>query len=189
MRRWLPGLPVIALLAVAGCSQSSGSTAGDSPNGFPPSIYPRPASFPHWGSSDGCASLKNVAAVPRHARHASLRVLSQWGGISKSRDLHLSDKAEWPTVRDNWARRSTHRHPVHLNGKDVVQGRAKRSPYAGLVRHNCGAPILHRSWWVAVCPGPYPNKPRCTLRSEPALVEHFMLLKRRGHWLVWFSYP
>lgn len=190
MRRWLCGIPVAFLLALAACSQGSqGSSSGDGPKGFPPSIYPRPASFPNWGSPNGCASLKNVASAPHHARHASLRVLSQWGRISRNKDFHLSDRAEWPTVRDNWARRSRHRRPVRLRSKDVVQGRAKHSPYTGLVRNNCGVPILRRSWWVAVCPGPYPRKTRCTLRSDPALTGHFMLLRRRGHWLVWFSYP
>ncbi len=190
MRLWPVGLPVIALLALAGCS-SNNATAGGSPNGdaFPPSIYPRPASFPNWGSPNGCASLKNVASSPRNPRRASLRVLSQWGHISKTRDLHLSDRAEWPTVREDWAHGSEHSPPVDLRSNDVVQGPGARSPYANLVRNNCGQPLLDKSWWVAVCPGQDSQQTRCTLRTEPALIEHFMLLSRRRHLLVWFTNP
>jgi hypothetical protein len=186
MRAWLVPLPAVVLL-VAACG-SAGAGASDNP--FPASVYPKPASFPNWGSPNGCASLKHVAAIDRQqARRQSLRVLSQWGQISRSRDLHLSDRAEWPIVKENWKHKSGAGQALDIRSNDVVQGRGKRSPYAGLIRHNCGSRIVRRSWWVALCPGPYPGKGHCTLDTAPARTEHFMLLNRRDHWLVWFTYP
>jgi len=186
MKAWLLSIPAVALL-LAACGAAGAGDTGDS---FPPGIYPKPASFPDWGSPNGCASLKNVARIDREqARHESLQALTQWGQISKWRDRHLSDRAEWPTVRDHWKHKSGRGHALDIRSNKVVQGPAKRSPYVGLVRHNCGRRILKRSWWVALCPGPYPGTAKCTLDAAPALTGHFMLLNRRHHWLVWFTYP
>jgi hypothetical protein len=183
-------LIVAILIALAGCSQ--GSTGGAKAGGrgeFPASVYPRPASFPHWGSPAGCASLSGVRSVPQNAAQASLRVLSQWGHVRRARDFRLSDRAEWPIVKENWAHRRGHAPLVQLLPGDVVQGPGARSPYAGLVRANCGAQILGKSWWVAVCPGPLGRRGHCTLSTAPALTEQYLLVDRRGHWLVWFTNP
>jgi hypothetical protein len=110
LKAWMLSIPAVALL-LAACG-AAGAGASDAP--FPPSIYPKPASFPEWGSPNGCASLKNVAPFDRQqARHQSLQVISEWGQISKWRDLHLSDRAEWPasestgSTSPNTGRRST----------------------------------------------------------------------------------
>jgi len=184
-------LSVVAVLVVlAGCSHGgTGGTGTSGGGGFPASIYPPPASFPGWGSAAGCASLGGVQPVPHSAAQDSLRVLSQWGRISKVRDFHLSDRAEWPLVKENWAHRPRPAHLVQLRPDDVVQGPGTSSAYAELVRTNCGAQILARSWWVAVCPGPYSTRTHCTLGTAPALTAQYLLLDRRGHWLVWFSSP
>lgn len=58
-------------------------------------------------------------------------------------------------------------------------GRGPRAAYDGLIQHNCGAALLDRSVWFAVCKKP----------CYPALTSYFYLIDRRGHWLVWFEYP
>lgn len=79
-----------------------------------------------------------------------------------------------------------------IAGFCALQAPAHESPYAGLIRHNCGLRILKASWWVAVCPGTGTDGSppgRCTLSTAPALTRYYMLIDRRGHWLVWFLYP
>src|SRR6266511_2050137 len=123
----LLGLGAAALFGAFNGAAPVGATGGLAGDSFPPSIYPQPASFPHWGDATGCASLKNVAPIDRRqARRRSLRVLSQWDRISEWRDRQLSDRAEWPVVTQNWKRQSGHGHVVRLRATDVVQGPARR---------------------------------------------------------------
>jgi hypothetical protein len=107
--------------------------------------------------------------------------LARFGNDSLDADLHLSDRALWPLIRQAW-QYSPQNGGAVLRWSNVVQsGPAARSPYADLVRHNCGSAILSRSIWFAVCGG----KGLC----GPALMGHYFLLERHGHWLVWFQYP
>jgi hypothetical protein len=61
---------------------------------------------------------------------------------------------------------------------------AEASPYAGLVKAQCGQSILDLSWWVVYCYAPcgQPNR-------SASLANDFFLINRQGHWLVWFMYP
>ncbi len=153
---------------------------------FPPSIYPAPASFPPWGNPGGCPSLGGVEPPGLGATAQVLPHLSRLGTESIVTDLSLTDRASWPVVRSNWSNEGLPGRVRTLTAADVVSGPAARSPYAGLVRGNCGQRTLDLSWWAAVCPvGTRP----CSLRDAPALTEHFLLVDRRGSWLVWFANP
>jgi hypothetical protein len=159
---------------------------------FPPSIYPSAASFPARGIPGGCPSLAGVEPpVPEGAqglhgwsgpKAAILPRLSRLGAESIDTDLALADRAYWPVLRMRWAGEGG---PGPVRGpttQEVTSSPADRSPYAGLVRRNCGQRTLDLSWWVSECSVG-------TAPCAPALLEHFLLVDRRGIWLVWFAYP
>jgi hypothetical protein len=157
---------------------------------FPRSVYPAAASWPAWGGPDGCASIEGVRAPRAGATAAALRLLSHYGDLNKTEDLRLSDRAEWPVVRETWSHgyKPAATRPLQMN--DVYGAPASRSPYAGLVRRWCGKTLLRRSWWIAVCPrASTKTTTPCSRRWQTALTGHFLLINRRGHWLVWFNYP
>lgn len=149
---------------------------------FPASIYPKPAKFPNWGLPNGCASLSGVRAPGRGAVGDAFPTLARFGRISRRTDLRLSDRALWPLVRQSWAHGAP--APEPLRRADIVRsGLGPRSPYAGLIRRNCGRAILVRSIWIAACGGGAGAS--CTA----ATTAHFLLIERRRRWLVWFVYP
>ena len=157
---------------------------------FPPSIYPAAASFPPWGNPGGCPSLDGVEPPVRKAARlwhgpgptaAILARLSRLGTESIDTDLPLADRAYWPVLRMRWGGKGPP-EPVRGPNKEVSSSPAVRSPYAGLVRGSCGQRTLDLSWWVSVCSVG-------TTPCSPALIEHFLLVDRRGSWLVWFGYP
>jgi hypothetical protein len=175
-----------ASLLVAACATAASAA---SPPSFPPSIYPAARSFPAWGSSGGCASLTGLLPVGRGATGAVLPLLARYAHVSENVDLHLSDRANWPVVRETWSHHFKPPRPQPLPLVDVYGAPAARSPYAGLVRQWCGSRLLQLSWWIAACPRePYPATP-CRLRWQNALTGHLFLINRRGHWLIWFTYP
>jgi hypothetical protein len=161
----------LALCAVAGAAAS-----------FPPSIYPQPAKFPRWGLPNGCASLSGVRTPGRRAAAEALPTLARFGRVSREADFRLSDRALWPLVRQSWSHGAPSRRPFRRS--DVVRsGPGSRSPYAGLIRRNCGRAILARSTWFAVCGA------GAGMACGPATTAHYLLIDRRGRWLVWFLYP
>jgi hypothetical protein len=177
----LAGLTPIACLAPA-------AAAAKAPP-FPPSIYPAASSWPGWGPVGGCASLTGLRSVNAGATRVVLPLLSRYGQVSESMDLRLSDRANWPVVRETWSH-GFKPHPLRpLRSIDVYGAPAERSPYAAMVRHWCGQRLLQLSWWVAVCPRELRPSIPCGRRWQSALTGHFLLINRRGHWLVWFIYP
>jgi hypothetical protein len=185
--RWSPPRRLVAWLAfgAAAVAVLAAAAAAAQPS-FPPSIYPTPASFPNWGAASGCPSLAGTEAPTGGVTAAVLTTLSQFGTVSENRDLHLSDRALWPVVRETW-RVGTRPAPLRrVQRSDVVAASATRSPYAALIRKNCGSATSRRSLWVALCPK---SSRRCRLQNEPARIEHFLLLERRSHWLIWWMHP
>jgi hypothetical protein len=181
------GLLKLASRAPAGILQTASPTASPTPSAFPTAIYPTPASVPSSGAVDGCPSLSGV-----ESRSGSLplpdilAVLDQFGRVSKERDLQLSDRALWPVVNQDWPNGAKPQSPFQLVPGNVMAGPATRSPYADSISYNCGAQTLAESVWIAVCPI---GSQQCTPDTSPALTEHFFLLNRRSHWLVWWIYP
>jgi len=156
--------------------------AADASTPFPPSVYPKPATFPPWGMGEGCASLSGVQTPGSGAAATAFPTLARFvRNDSLDASLHLSDRALWSGINRAWQSGALHRG-ARLRWSNVVQsGPAARAPYAGLVRNNCGSAILSHSIWFAICGGKLP--------CYPALRGHYFLLQRHGRWLVWFQYP
>jgi hypothetical protein len=136
----------------------------------------------------GCPSLAGVATPARSSTAPVLKIVGRLGRMSLLSDLRDSDRSLWKVVRADW-RTARPRRPVRLTKRDVVSLPAARSPYADLVAHNCGVTTLRRSWWVAVCPYDPDRSNPCSLREAPATTTHFLFIRRRGRWLVWFEAP
>jgi hypothetical protein len=170
----------IALVCPLGVAASTPSATG-SGSGFPSTIYPQPRYFPPWGLGSGCPSLAGVRIPQRGASTVAFLTLARFGRISLEVDLHSSDRALWPNVRRGWQRRSgrpTGNGP--LPRVDVVGVHlAQRSPYAALIRRNCGGATLRRSLEFVLC----------ERACYPATRTYVDLIDRRGQWLVWFLYP
>ena len=115
------------------------------------------------------------------ARNAAFPTLTRFGRSGLQTDLHLSDRTLWPSLLLEW--RHTSGRPVEhglVSRTDVVKAHpARRSPYAKLIRHNCGAMTLAHSLEFVICRQP----------CYPAERGYMDLLERRGHWLIWFTYP
>ena len=147
------------------------------PDAYPASIYPAAASFPSWGLASGCPSLDGLEAPGSDASTATLAVLSQFG-LDERTDLHLSDQAYWPVVRETWAGQAPGSLRPVAPGGETQSGPASQSDRAALLTTNCGSPVVGLSWWIA--------------RGDPkaaALETQFFFIQRRGTWLLWFTAP
>jgi hypothetical protein len=182
-------IAVMLQIALAVATAVSVAASHTTRSQFPPSIYPPPASFPHWGLPIGCPSLKGVTTLSHPDPRPLLTMLGRFDRVSELSDLRDSDRALWRLVRRDWRSARPRRGPVHLSRRDVVFGPGRQSAYAAGVSRNCGRRTLAVSWSVAVCPF-NPNRVRpCSLREAPALTSHTLFVRRRGHWLIWFAYP
>lgn len=179
------------LVLVAGCQGSLSSTQFNGgkmeEDKFPESIYPPPVgSFKHPVSGGyGCPNLQGVEVPKPKSKQELFSVIFRFGQTREG-DLELSDRAFWPVVEEDWKLR---------NGKAQEQPRAEKitldqivsmpaaaSPYADLIRNNCGAKTLELSWCVAVLP---PGARR--IEDAPSLTRYYYLIKRSGRWLIWFN--
>jgi hypothetical protein len=183
---------VAAALLAAACT-AVGAPLGPSASppvrsSFASAIYPPPASSPDWGLASGCPSLVGVQRPGPDATNAALRIIRRL-------DFRHADRALWPVLTaQGMSPTETAPHPAsRLTRRGVVAGPASDSAYADLIRRNCGGRTLRASWWAAVCPaghtGGSATTGPCKLSTAPALTEHYMLIERRGSWLVWFLYP
>jgi hypothetical protein len=170
-----------AIIALGFCVCAPGaSTTSARDGGFSTSIYPPPRNFPNWGLLGGCPSLKGVHPYQRSGESAALRVLLRFGRNSLLSDLRNSDRALWQTIAVDWAQRGSSKRA--RNAPIVAHsGSGRSAPDAPLIRTNCGDRILQDSTWFSTCP------PRTSASCYPALRAQFLLLNRRGHWLVWFE--
>jgi len=176
-----------AAWAVSGSSRSAkpGGTSGE----FPSSIYPPPASFPDWGVPSGCPSLSGLRGPGANPTEQILPGLSRFGHVSENEDLHLSDRALWPVVRQYWNRPPSVSGVAELTPGDVISQPAAKSEDADAAAKNCGRRTTAKSWAIAVCPRRRSGDAPCSPRQSPGLTEHLLLLNRRGHWLIWFMRP
>jgi hypothetical protein len=146
---------------------------------FPDAIYPPAASFPSWGGVTGCPSLEGVQDPgPQAGKHA-LRAVLRFKATYPNR--RVSDRALWPVLPADTARQQDRRKPLSVS--KVRSFAAEQSDYASLLRHGCGRRTVKLSWTIVLCT----NVPKA--ECYPASLVHYMLIRRRGHWLVWFGYP
>lgn len=139
---------------------------------YPPNVYPSPKPFlqPVNGiTTSGCpdlAGLENATQLPAETALQLINAL-------RSGDLDAFKKASDPTYWPAPSTMLTPREVVLLTELQVNP--ASQSPYDGLIRTGCGQRTLDLSWWVQVGTG--------------ALGEHYFMIHRVGHWLIWASYP
>jgi hypothetical protein len=146
---------------------------------FPAAIYPPAASFPSWGGVTGCPSLEGVQEPGSQAGKHALRAVLRFEATYPNR--RLSDRALWPALPAEKPDQHTRRKPVSVS--KVRSFPAEQSDYASVLRHGCGRRTVKLSWAIVACTdGP---KAEC----YPASLVHYILIRRRGHWLVWFAYP
>jgi hypothetical protein len=138
---------------------------------FPARIYPPPTGHPKWGQPGGCASLAGVVK-PAGAK-ADVRAWSAALILLDDNIRNGADRAYWP--------RLAHSKRARLTQRNILAARpATRSPYAPLIRNNCGAGLVERS--ISVVIGP-PH----SLTKHPALDSEYWIIDRRGHWLLWWG--
>jgi hypothetical protein len=172
---------VVAGAVVLGSAEiaSTGAAATQHANqDYPPEIYPAPTKHPAWGLSSSCANPAGTNQLEPSAADSSEAAIKDLTGHARH-DRRYTDRAYWPELAHETA-------PVYVPHAGMVMTAkpAKSSAYAGLVRNNCGAEIVDRSEQVEVLPSASSPK-----RRTNALTVYYWLLERRGHWLVWFSYP
>lgn len=189
-RRWRLGLvgtavvvcSVITAAAIAACDTddsegaAANATLGDANHGgeasasYPTRIYPRPEDPRHdWGLPQKCASPRRVGLLPKNPTRRAIRVLGRLGG--NVRDYRrFADRAFWPQL-------STFEEPLYEGRPPPHEGRpASATPNAEFIRNNCGRKLMRRSWSVV-------------FGASPGLESEFLLLRRKGRWLVWLLYP
>jgi hypothetical protein len=173
--------PLRLMIALTVGSLAAAATASAGDVSFPPSIYPPPRQSPHWGLLGSCPSTQGVRPYERSSERAARSILLRFGRESLLYDLRHSDRALWQTIAVTWAARTSRKQPAGKPPIVVRSGPGSASPDASLVRTNCGSRILKASTWFSTCPA------GATRRCSPALRGDFLLLNRRGHWLVWFE--
>lgn len=121
------------------------------------------------------AALEAADSLPVESAIAVLNLLYS-GEMNSMRKA--SDRSYWPLVQ-MIARQEEALQP------DWIEIRpAKASGYQGLLAWACGDEILNLSWEAVDC------KATCSSSERPAaLAEHYFLIRRKGQWLVWASYP
>lgn len=162
-------------IAIAGLIAGGIAPSAASAPRFPRAVYPPARSFPDWGYASGCPSLRNVGRLRRGANAGALRAIRHLDG-HKRHDRRWADRAYWPALVSGGHPDLDASRPGHHRS-----GRARASGHASLLEHNCGRAIVRRSWWIVTAPG--------DPRAHPGLARSYFLLRRREHWLVWFTMP
>jgi hypothetical protein len=161
--------------APADHARSSSAATAASARHYSRAIYPPARSFPNWGYPSGCPSPRNVGRLRRGANAGALRAIRHLTG-RRHHDRRWADRAYWPALASGGHRDLDASRPGHHRGR-----RAHASGYASLLENNCGRAIVRRSWWIATAPG--------DPRTHPGLARNYFLLRRREHWLLWFTTP
>jgi hypothetical protein len=91
-------------------------------------------------------------------------------------DERYADRAFWPALKDNYIPGPVYRgkHAPPYEGQ-----RLSATSNAAFVKTHCGGRIEQRSWSFVFTQSRKGHR-------EHALESAFYLLRRQGHWLVWF---
>ena len=139
---------------------------------FPPDIYPllKPFLNPVNGiTTNGCPDLTNVDNETELPVETAIQLINALRSGDLETYKQASDQSYWPAPQATLTPRE------NVLAADIQIHPAIQTPYDGLIRTGCGQKTLDLSWWVEVGTG--------------ALGEHYFLVNRSGHWLVWSSYP
>ena len=165
-----------AAIAVVGSSGTDVTLAqlgaGTAAIRFPSAIYPVPVPPKYrWGSPGKCASTAHVQSPGAHAARFAVQALTRMDG-HLSHDLYYADRAYWPVLKES---DQSYKNLPH-EGRLTVE-RASKSSFAPLVKNNCGASIVKYSIDIVYAPK----------TGSSAVGGQFWMLKRDGHWLLWFT--
>jgi len=137
---------------------------------YPPAL---PLQFGAWPATGGCPNLANVEDYAALLPEVATDVLQNMATGDTLTEFQWTDPAYWPVMVNPFS------------GQDVSQDwirqimRAEDSPYAGIVKSQCGEEVLKLSWYVQACPGPCQ-----TSGSSEALMVNLLLIAR-WQWLIW----
>jgi hypothetical protein len=161
---------LIGAIVGAGAPLAAGSSR------FPPSIYPPPVRS-RGGALAACPNPAGLQSFTTSATATAKRSASRYLRVSEVADLHGSDRAWWPLVRQSWRSRKPGKGP----GAEAALGSepASRSGYAVIVRYSCGQPLVARSLLVTIGA---PNARCVACRSQVFFID------RRGRVLIYFVY-
>jgi hypothetical protein len=158
---------------VLGCILSVGVAAAAGAR-FPASVYP-PAVPSHGGALAVCPNPAGLERFGREARTGAVTAAADYDRISRSVDLHDSDRAWWPAVRGL----SSSGKPAPYDAELIVTGSVAgpASAYAGVVAASCGSPLVKKSLTVTLAP-----------RHRDGCDASVFFVDRRGHALIyWLS--
>jgi hypothetical protein len=148
--------------------------------GFPLSIYPAARQGLAGGTFTRCPDLDGLAAAGPGATARATAVVASLDAATFSTDLRLTDRAYWPQEQ---AGRRISSAPGRSGGRVLYSGplassgsgaAAEAGALSRAVIRSCGSRTARDTWLViTAAPG------RTRGQSE------FLLLDRRGHFLVW----
>jgi hypothetical protein len=179
------GTAAIAVLSlVIGTACGSGEaqpppTPWVAPPGFQAEVYPSPLPVAEGVNisplSVGCPNPAGLEKGRELDLGTALEVLNTFlGSDSLDAKRRVTDPAFWPLL-------SSDGRGAPLQQDWVEVHPASASPYGDLLGNGCGRQTLELTSWVEVCPGPCKESEV----TSPALIGHFFLIRREGHWLVW----
>jgi hypothetical protein len=150
------------------------------PEGFSPEVY-LPPSPPvgATGFEQGCPNLIGLEKADELPLDAAIELVSSYFSGDRDKARHASDPAHWDLL-------ITAQVPQEQLAPDWFEAPepARQSPYAGLLRTQCGQEALDLSWTAVYCAAP------CSQPGISAsLMNDFFFVRRRGQWLIWFVYP
>jgi hypothetical protein len=176
----------VAVLAARGTGPPTPSTinghlAGTgSSSQFPKSSYPPAVRARARGALSACPNPAGLDRFDSKSRESAARIAARYDRNSESVDLHDSDRAWWPQVRQMWRSRKP--------GKGVVNQEvygshpASTIAYAVIIRYSCGSRLPAKSLSIGIGPR-QTQPPYCD-----ACVSTLFFVDHRGHPLIYYLY-
>ncbi len=149
--------------------------------GHPASVYPPPVKARAGGALAACPNPAGLERFNSTTTKLAIRIAGSYDRISLAHDLHGSDRAWWPQVREMWKSGKPSEEALH----DVVYGSGEplaRNSYAVIVRFSCGQSLVAKSLTVGIGPR-QSHPPYCE-----ACISSMFFVDRRGQALIYYLY-
>jgi hypothetical protein len=197
------GVSVFALtMTLAGC----GTTAAAPPSHSTPLTatsvvlhrhlkntrwYP-PAVVKHYATTGVAYRIPNTVGLESWSGNPTQALLTTLNHLrtatSPLQVMEYSDPSFWPSIHSQWQFPNPHSRWYHVNTASLTLQNiqaipAGQSPYAGVIHHTYGTPVLTYSWAVAV--GEPDHVFTTWYKTHPALTPWYYFVDVRGHWLLY----
>lgn len=126
-----------------------------------------------WQGAVGCPNLEGVQSASDFDPAVMIALMTNLLSGDKLRAQTVADQSLWPIL----PMPSEPQVPTEDWIKHI--GPAQFSPFANLVKGQCGEEVLQKSWWANLCAGP------CMRGGFVAIENHAFFIFRNGYWLVW----